>query len=58
MAAVNLDITETFDYVILAGTLGYLADIQEVLTKLRHVCTPQVRSPQRLEHAVQVRGRR
>jgi SAM-dependent methyltransferase len=43
MDAVSLDIPEKFDYVILAGTLGYLADIQEVLTKLRQVCTEQTR---------------
>lgn len=38
-----LDLDETFDYIILAGTLGYLADIQTTLTRLRQVCTPQTR---------------
>lgn len=43
MDAVALDLDETFEYVILAGTLEYLGDIQEVLTRLRRVCTPQTR---------------
>jgi hypothetical protein len=43
MDATALDLPESFDYVILAGTLEYLSDIQEVLTRLRRVCTPQTR---------------
>jgi len=43
MDAEALSIEETFDYVLLAGTLGYLADIQQVLTGLHRVCTPETR---------------
>ena len=38
-----LDLDETFDYVILSGTLGYLTDIQGALTNLRRVCHPDTR---------------
>ena len=38
-----LDLHERFDYVILAGTLSYLGDIQNALANLRQVCTPRTR---------------
>lgn len=43
MDAEALALDEQFDYVILAGLLGYLADIQAALTRLQRVCTPQTR---------------
>ena len=39
----QLDLDETFDYVLLAGTLDYLADIQGALSQLRRVCRPDTR---------------
>lgn len=41
--AETLTVDGQFDYVILAGTLGYLTDIQAVLGRLRNMCTPQTR---------------
>ena len=43
MDAENMDLDEKFDYVILAGTVGYLSDIQEALKRIRSVCTPRTR---------------
>jgi SAM-dependent methyltransferase len=39
----RLDLVETFDYVIMSGTTGLLADIQQTFTQLQRVCTPRTR---------------
>ncbi|WP_287129662.1 bifunctional class I SAM-dependent methyltransferase/glycosyltransferase family 2 protein [Candidatus Cyanaurora vandensis] len=39
----NLVLDETFDYILLAGTIGYLSDVQQALDHLRQFCTPQTR---------------
>ncbi|MBW6491161.1 MAG: glycosyltransferase [Lentimicrobium sp.] len=38
-----LDLTETFDYVIISDTLGYLEDIQKVFGAMRKVIHPNTR---------------
>ncbi|MGH2363842.1 MAG: glycosyltransferase [Chloroflexota bacterium] len=43
MAAEELELDETFDYVVLAGTVGLLTDVQQALQRLRSVCTPRTR---------------
>jgi len=39
----SLEITETFDYVLLGGVIGYTKDIQAALQKLQRVCRPDTR---------------
>jgi len=39
----NLKITETFDYVIIAETIGHVDDIQAAFHEIRKVCTPETR---------------
>lgn len=34
---------ETFDYIIISDTLGYLEDIQKMFARLKTVCTPSTR---------------
>lgn len=43
MDAENLSLSETFDYVIISDTLGYLEDIQQAISELKKVITPQTR---------------
>jgi SAM-dependent methyltransferase len=43
MDAEDLDLDETFDYVIVAGTLGHITDIQLALERIQRVCTPRTR---------------
>jgi len=43
MDAEALDLDETFDYVILAGTIGWLTDIQRAFSRIRGVCGPATR---------------
>ncbi|MCF6187686.1 MAG: bifunctional class I SAM-dependent methyltransferase/glycosyltransferase family 2 protein [Desulfobulbaceae bacterium] len=39
----HLEITETFDYVIIAETIGHVDDIQAAFHQLHKVCTPETR---------------
>lgn len=39
----NLDIRETFDYVIIGSVIGYVNDIQVALSKLKKVCRSDTR---------------
>jgi len=39
----DLQIDETFDYIIVAETIGHVDDIQQALQGLHHVCTPETR---------------
>jgi SAM-dependent methyltransferase len=43
MDAASLEIDEPFDYVVLAGTVGYLADVQQTFKQLHRVCATQTR---------------
>jgi SAM-dependent methyltransferase len=43
MDAERLELSEPFDYVIISDTIGYFEDIQEQLTNLRDVCSPDAR---------------
>lgn len=43
MDAENLEINETFDYVIISDTVGSFADVQQVFEHLHQSCTPQTR---------------
>ena len=38
-----LDLGETFDFVIISDTMGYLEDVQRALTQVHEVCTPRTR---------------
>ncbi len=38
-----LELNETFDYIIISDTLGYLEDIQKLFIRLRQVITPNTR---------------
>ena len=38
MEAENINLKETFDYIIISNTIGYLDDIQRVFTEVRKVC--------------------
>ena len=39
----DLQINETFDYVVISDLLGFLYDVQRSLANLRRVCTPRTR---------------
>lgn len=39
----DLDVTETFDYVVIAGVIGYVEDVQNAFKSLRKVCRPDTR---------------
>lgn len=41
--ALDYQLDETFDYIVLADTIGYFQDIQGVLKNLRHNCTARTR---------------
>lgn len=41
--AETIELKEKFDYIIISDTLGYLADIQRVFNRVRHICTPETR---------------
>ncbi|WP_229598827.1 glycosyltransferase [Runella limosa] len=43
MDAEALELTETFDYVIISDTIGYFGDVQKVFQEVQKVCTPQTR---------------
>lgn len=43
MDAENLTMCETFQYVIISDSLGYLEDIQQVFSELKKVITPKTR---------------
>lgn len=43
MDAENLDINETFDFILISDTLGYFEDIQKAFNELRKVVTPDTR---------------
>lgn len=43
MDAEHLNLTETFDYIILNNLIGYTEDIWQVFSKLQSVCTPKTR---------------
>jgi SAM-dependent methyltransferase len=43
MDVASLEVDEPFDYVVLAGTVGYLADVQQVFKQFHRVCAPQTR---------------
>ena len=43
MDAEFLNLEETFEYIIISDTLGYLEDIQHVFAKLKKVITPETR---------------
>jgi ubiquinone/menaquinone biosynthesis C-methylase UbiE len=43
MDVASLEVDEPFDYVVLAGTVGYLADVQQAFKQLHRVCAPQTR---------------
>lgn len=43
MDAEKLTLSETFDYVILSDTLGYLEDIQQAFSELKKVISPETR---------------
>ncbi len=39
----ELALDETFDYILLAGTIGYVSDIQQTFAQLRPLCSPRTR---------------
>jgi len=39
----HIELTETFDYVILSNLVGHLPDVQNALEQLHHVCRPDTR---------------
>ena len=39
----NLQLSETFDYVVMTGVIGHLEDIQSAFQNLRKVCRPDTR---------------
>jgi len=39
----NLNISETFDYVVVSDAIGYVNDVQSVFSELRKVCRPDTR---------------
>jgi SAM-dependent methyltransferase len=43
MDAENITISETFDYVVISDTLGYLEDIQQAFKELNKVINPETR---------------
>lgn len=43
MDAEAIELTETFDYVVISDTIGYFNDVQKVFQEVQKVCTPQTR---------------
>jgi ubiquinone/menaquinone biosynthesis C-methylase UbiE len=43
MEAENITLDESFDYIVLSNTIGYLEDIQRVFAELKKVCHPRTK---------------
>ena len=43
MDALNINLNEKFDVIILSNTIGYFVDIQKVMESLKSVCKPETR---------------
>ena len=41
--ALDCELEDIFDYIVISDTIGYFEDIQGVLKNLRHTCTPKTR---------------